>query len=95
VASLTRSDTIRAAIRLSNSGDIALKSVAITGAKLNVAGTTTALPLSIGTLAVGASVDRNLSFPLSAATPGQASILTLTVRYDGGTFSLSQRIVAP
>jgi len=95
VASLTRSDTIRAAIRLSNSGDIALKSVAITGAKLNVAGTTTSLPLSIGTLAVGASVDRNLSFPLSAATPGQTSILTLTVRYDGGTFSLSQRIVAP
>ena len=59
------------------------------------AATTTALPVAVGSLATGSSVSRNLLFPTSAATPGQASILTISGTYQGGSFGFSRRIAAP
>ena len=94
-ATLTRPAAIQATAKFINSGDRTLSNVTITGVKLNGKATTTALPFSVGSLTVGASQTRTLVFPASAATPGQASILSISGTYQGGNFNISQRMTAP
>lgn len=96
-AALTRlasPSNIRAVITLRNFGDIALNNVVITGVKLNGKATTDAVS-PLPTLNSGISASRTVVFPASSATVGQASILTVKGTFDGGSFSISQRVTAP
>ncbi|HET6956654.1 MAG TPA: hypothetical protein VFI56_08725, partial [Vicinamibacterales bacterium] len=52
-------------------------------------------PLVFGTVAPGASVVQQMTFPPGAGTAGSGNVLRLSVVWTGGAASFSQRAVLP
>ncbi len=96
VGTLSRaSGVITAHLNVQNAGNVAAPNLKITIAQLGATGTSTALPLSLGTLAAGASVNVNLTFPGSAGTSGSTKTLTVNGAYTGGTFNTAHSVTLP
>jgi len=81
-------------ISISNSGGTAASSVVLTSVKVG-SDTGTPLPVSLGTIAAGASAQAIVTVPGSVGAPGAASTLTIGGTYAGSTFNSTSRIALP
>ena len=86
---------IVATITIANNGGTPAQNVVLTVAKIGATPATTTLPVSLGTIAPGASVQTIVNFPGTAGTPGAPSSLTLSGTYTGGSFGTTARITLP
>ena len=97
-ATLTKNSTTgvyTANLSLKNTGYQTAPSVSITRATLNKVGTTSTLPVSVGSIAAGATGGASLTFPASAGTSGSVVILTVSGTFTGGKFSGSLKVTLP
>ncbi|HLV78911.1 MAG TPA: IPT/TIG domain-containing protein, partial [Chthonomonadaceae bacterium] len=94
--SKSRSSTqITITFALNNTGSAAISDLTITGALLGSARTTSALPVDLGSVAAGASIQATLTFPAFGST-GQAALLKVSGAYNTGIpWTASQRITLP
>ncbi len=82
-------------VTLQNTGYANAPNLKATLGVLGSAHTTTALPLSFGTLAANQSVSFTLAFPASAGTPGSTVNLHVSGTYTGGTWSKAVAVTLP
>ena len=82
-------------IAIANTGGTAAQNVILTTAKIGTVSSTTALPISLGTIAVGSSTQVVVSFPGTVGVAGAGTTLTLSGTYTGGTFGSTARITLP
>lgn len=97
-ATLSRNSTtgvITANLSLKNMGYLTASNVRITKATLGAANTGSALPVSVGSIAAGASGSAGLSFPGSAGAAGTVVSLKVSGTFTGGTFSGSLKVTLP
>ena len=87
--------TFTANLTLKNVGYNAAPNVTVTKATLNAVNTTTALPVSVGSIASGSSGNASLTFPASAGTSGSVVALKVSGKFTGGTFSGSLKVTLP
>ncbi len=97
VNSLSRngSGAIVAHLTLQNAGYEDAPNVQVMAAQIGSSSTTTPLPLTVGTLAAGASAPATLTFPGSAGASGSIKNLTVSGTYTGGTWSKTVSISLP
>jgi hypothetical protein len=81
------SGQVVATLSVSNSGGTAAQNVQLTIGKIGSTAAVTSLPLSLGTVAGGTTVNATLIFPASVGASGTASTLTIGGTYTGGSFS--------
>lgn len=81
-------------LTVANAGGTAAQNAAITSVKVG-ADFASPAPVSLGTIAAGASVITTVSVPGSVGNSGAASSLVVAGSYTGGTLSSSGRIVLP
>lgn len=86
---------ITATVTIKNIGYLAASNVKLANSALNRTATTTTLPVSLGTLAAGASVTTSLTYPGSAGTAGTVVPLTVAGKFTGGAFSGSLKVTLP
>ena len=92
---LTRSGgNVIVTVTIANAGGTAAANVVLSGAKVGAAAATPT-PVSVGTIAPGASAQVIESVPGSVGASGAASSLTISGSYTGGTFNSSARITLP
>ena len=92
---LTRSSgNVVVQVTITNTGGTATGNVTLTALKVG-ADVATPLPVSVGTIAAGASAIVTETVPGSVGASGAASSLTLSGTYNGGTFGSSARITLP
>lgn len=84
-----------AIVSLTNTGFQAANSAQISKSSLGSAATTTILPVSLGNIAPGATVQASLLYPSSAGTPGTKAKLVVSVAFTGGTSSGSLTVTLP
>ena len=84
-----------ATVSLHNVGYNTAPSVTINKATLEAAGTTSTLPMSVGSIAPGATVTATLNFPATAGTPGSMVKLAVSGKFTGGTFAGSLKVTLP
>jgi YVTN family beta-propeller protein/probable HAF family extracellular repeat protein len=84
-----------AVFKVSNTGGTAAKNLAITASKLNSASTTTTLPITLGSVSAGSSVNVTLSFPATAGAPSSSGEVTISESYAGGTSGGGFRVTLP
>ncbi|MGI4757567.1 MAG: lamin tail domain-containing protein [Janthinobacterium lividum] len=96
-STLTRQSdgSFRMTVTVTNSGTATAQAVQLTAASLGSSNTTTALPVSFGNIAAGASATMTLNFPASAGTSGARAVENLSGTYAGGTFAVAARVVLP
>jgi hypothetical protein len=85
-------------VTVTNTGGSPANNVQLTVAKIGSTGTTTALPLTVGTGTIaggGGSAQAVVSFPGAVGTAGTATSLTLGGTYTGGSFASTARISLP
>jgi hypothetical protein len=94
--SKSRSSTqITITLALNNTGSNTLNDLTLTGALLGSVKTTSALPVDLGTVAGGASVQATLTFPSFGAS-GQTTTLKVSGIFNSGIpWTASQRITLP
>ena len=98
LAHLTRNSTTgvyTANITLKNTGYLSAPSVEVSAATLGTAKTTTTLPVKLGTLAAGSTVQTPLDFPGSAGTSGTQVTLKVTAKFTGGSTTTSLKVRLP
>jgi probable HAF family extracellular repeat protein len=88
-------DSIAATITIANTGGAAAANVQLTAAKIGSTPTTTELPLSVGVIAAGSSMQITLQFPASVGGTGAMTTIALSGTYTGGSFSTTARITLP
>jgi hypothetical protein len=83
-----------ATLTIADTGGTAAQNVTLTSAKI---GTTsgTPIPLALGTVNAGGSIQGTITFPAAVGVSGAAGVLSLAGTYTGGTISSSARIVLP
>ncbi len=92
---LTRSSgNVVVQVTITNTGGTATGNVTLSALKVG-ADVATPLPVSVGTIAAGASAIVTETVPGSVGASGAASSLTLSGTYNGGTFGSSARITLP
>jgi hypothetical protein len=84
----------QATVTISNTGSAIAPNVQITSATLGAA-TATTLPVSVGNIAVGGSVQAVVAFPATAGADHQAVIERYSGTYTGGSFGASIRATLP
>ncbi|MGA2813299.1 MAG: Ig-like domain-containing protein [Candidatus Acidiferrum sp.] len=84
-----------ATIKIANSGGAAANGVTVTASALNSAATVTAMPLSLGDVAAGASTTATLAYPVSAGPDGSRGGITISESYAGGTSGVGLRVILP
>jgi hypothetical protein len=77
----------RVAFTLTNTGGSNATSVRVLTSLLGTTAPTTALPVSVGTIAPGATAVVNLDYPITAATTNNRVVSRVAGDYTGGTFS--------
>jgi len=90
-------------LTVQNTGSVPVANVALSTAALaaTVSGkpqstaTTTTLPATLGTIAVGKTVTVNITFPAAAGTPGSATLLRLAFTFTGGSASSTLHATLP
>jgi len=80
---------------LDNVGYYTAPSVTIKKAKLGAAATSSMLPMSVGSIAAGATATAILNFPASAGTPGSVVKLAVSGTFMGGTFAGTLNVTLP
>jgi YVTN family beta-propeller protein/probable HAF family extracellular repeat protein len=81
--------------KISNTGGTVAKSLVITASKLNSASTATSLPITVGNVNAGSSVNVTLSFPATAGAPNSSGEITISESYAGGTSGGGFRVTLP
>lgn len=97
-ATLTRDSAtgvITATVTLKNTGYLSAAGVAIKNSTLGTAGTTSSLPVSVGSIGAGASGSASLAYPGSAGAKGTRAVLKVSGVFTGGTFSGSLKVTLP
>lgn len=96
-ASVTKNSngTFSATVSIKNIGYKTAPSAQITKSSLGAAATSTSLPVSLGSLAAGASGSAILTYPASAGTSGSIVLLKVTATFTGGAFSGSLKVTLP
>jgi photosystem II stability/assembly factor-like uncharacterized protein len=96
---LSRTATaINATVTVRNDGPGTANNVLLTASRLTATtseATTTALPVSCGTLAPRASVSRVLAFPLTVGAAGVRGNITISGAHDTSTFGSALRVTLP
>jgi uncharacterized repeat protein (TIGR03803 family) len=87
--------TYTAQLTLKNTGYQTATNVMLTQSTLGAAATSTSLPLSVGSLAPGATASITLTYPASAGTAGSMVIGKASGTFTGGTFSESIQVTLP
>ncbi len=85
----------RVALTITNTGGSSATSVRVLTSRLGSTNTSTATPISVGTIAAGASAVVNIDFPLASATSGTPVVHRVTGDYTGNTFSSAARVTPP
>lgn len=80
----------QAKVTVTNNGTAIAQNVALNGATLGNANGTS-LPVSLGSIAPGASQTATINFPSSAGASGAATVEKFTGIYTGGSFQVSVR----
>ncbi len=80
---------------LKNTGSVTASGIVITGAYLGSAATTTTLPITVGTLAAGATMTVTTLYPSSAGTDGQIVYSTLFGSFTGGSINANNETPLP
>ena len=92
---LTRNGgTIGVQVTVANTGSVAATGVVLTGVKVGGVAAS-GVPVTIGTIAAGATAVVNVSEPGSVGTSGAASSVLIAGTYAGGTFGGNQRVMLP
>ena len=97
-ATLTKNSTTgeyTANVTLKNTGFQTAPSVTITSSTLGAAATNTALPVSVGSIAAGATATPALTYPSSAGTSGTKVTLKVSGKFTGGTFTGTLKVTLP
>ena len=94
VLSRDGSNNIVVQLTLANTGGTAASNVTITGVKVGSI-SAPSLPIAVGTIAAGSSVQAPVNIGNPVGASGAASSLTVSGTYTGGTFSLNSRITLP
>ncbi len=95
-ATLTRSGAdIVATISVTNSGNGSASNVMLNGAVLGTSASTSALPLTVGTIAAGSTRQVVLRFSGSAVAPGARTKLQLSGTYAGGSYDSTIKVQGP
>jgi hypothetical protein len=81
-------------VSIANSGGTAASSVVLTNVKVG-SDTASPLPISLGTIAAGASAQATVTVPGSVGASGAASTLTISGTYAGTAFNSTSRIALP
>jgi hypothetical protein len=81
-------------VSIANSGGTAASSVVLTNIKVG-SDTASPLPVSLGTIAAGASAQATVTVPGSVGASGAASTLTISGTYAGTAFNSTSRIALP
>jgi YVTN family beta-propeller protein len=84
-----------AVFKISNTGGTVAKNLVITASKLNSASTVTSLPITLGNVNAGSSVNVTLSFPATAGVPSSSGEITISESYAGGTSGGGFRVTLP
>jgi YVTN family beta-propeller protein len=84
-----------AVFRVANTGSNLANGVIVTNSNLNGAGTSSALPISLGDMAAGGSATVTLTYPKSAGAAGSPGVLTINESYAGGTAGGGFRVTLP
>lgn len=98
VTSLTKdsSGNYTAVVKLNNVGNLSANSTSVTKSTLGAAATSTTLPISVGSIAAGASSGNvTLTFPSSAGASGTKVALKVSGKFTGGTFALTLKVTLP
>ncbi|HZT43586.1 MAG TPA: choice-of-anchor tandem repeat GloVer-containing protein [Chthonomonadaceae bacterium] len=90
---------ISATLSIKNVGYLSAANASLTkstlGPKLSPVATTTSLPISLGSIAAGATVTVTLTYPGSAGTSGEVAYLKANTRFTGGASGLSFKVTLP
>ena len=96
--SLTSNTTARqyvAVFKMTNTGTGAANGLTTTASMLNSTPSVTSLPVSLGDLNSGSSVEVTLSFPVTAGAPNSRGEITINENYAGGTAGGGFRVTLP
>lgn len=83
-----------AIVSLKNTGHLTAQSTTVTQATLNGSAATN-LPVTVGSIAAGATGTASLTFPSSAGSSGQSVKLALSGTFTGGAFTGSIKVTLP
>lgn len=98
INSITRDSTTGAYtvnFSLSNIGYLPAENTNITKSALNRVATTSALPVSLGTIAAGSSASDSLTYPSSVGSPGSLVGLRVTAKFTDGSATVSAKVTLP
>ena len=84
-----------ALLHIKNTGYRTAEKITLTHSTLGVAATTSALPMSLGTLTPGSTLVTDLTYPASAGRAGEIVSLNIAGTFTGDSFDQIQRVTLP
>jgi hypothetical protein len=84
-----------AVFEMTNTGSGAANGLTTTASVLNSTSSVTSLPVSLGDVNPGSSIEVTLSFPVTAGAPNSRGEITISESYAGGTAGGGFRVTLP